>query len=326
MTKNFGLILKKGYVAAAQDEAMVRAINEIESKVDNPCDLWDIRVLPGVKYSRSGEDRVRDYNTLFAQLNSGEYTRVYIIMPSKNETDYFRESAYKFEDRNKSKNIKERFADEVHYRDERIYSVPTLDKGVDNYLYWFIAQTLPEKVEVFHIDLNEQPKAYSVTKEYFKPIAHDTELTQHERNWATVLGYEGEARQNIKWLMDNFDETELLTFANGLAANDTELLGATADAQVVICPECGEPTHASPCQHAFTDKVPVDIYSTEEEMQTFLTPVQLTCSHCGADLTACFDFDEPETDAEYEALVPREPNRSYTAWWTDPEYKQVHFK
>jgi hypothetical protein len=77
--------------------------------------------------------------------------------------------------------------------------------------------------------------------------------------------------------------------------------------------------------------VPVESYSGEEDvdedMKTYLTPAQLRCSHCGANLESCFDFDEIEIPHELieDAPAATKPTKSYSAWFTDESYEPVHF-
>lgn len=289
----YGLIYKPQYVYESNEQACLNAICEYEIKQKIQCDLMDIKVGYNV-LPKEGEDRINN-NKLITLLNSEEYIRIYVLMPAKVESDYFRENAYPKQERYAHKNNVERFAEEWHYRDERIQTVPMTDKSVDSYLFWLTSQ-VNAPVDIVYIDPTEgatsfkkkdEPtntvRAVSITAEYFAPKSHDDELTQHERNWATVLGYEGNDRKNIKWLLEQYTEDEMYAFANGM---DIDHLGTTADTQIVKCPECGEPTFAAPAMQAFTN--------SSNKAVPYDTPNQMRCEHCGASLYATFNFNEGE--------------------------------
>ena len=278
MSKNFGLIVKASYVTKADDHKLMEAIVYYEAaafkanKVN--CDAFDRKVVNRV-FKRSGEDR-STCSRAVAECNSGEYKRLYIVSNSKDEPDYFRENAYPKDDRYAHKSIPERFADEYHATDPRNVHVPMVDKNVDSLLYWFCAK-IKRGFDIVHIDLNQEVvRAYSVSDEFYAPIIHDDALDVHEANWATVLAYSGLDRLGIKWLMENMTEDELYEFANGGMTP-----GHTPDKQIVKCPECGEPTWASPASVGYKS------YDGTYKCRV-LDASQMKCSHCGADLSVLF--------------------------------------
>ena len=282
--KNFGLILKKSYVYKEDDSTLMEAIAKYEAQAykdeKEQCSDFDIKVLPRV-YKRSGEDKI--YNDrLFAQLNSGvEYKRVYVVYNSKIDSDWFRENAYPKEDRYDHKSIPERFADEYHIRDNRIQT-PEKFGDVDGYLHWFCSRA--SKVDVAHIDMSTgHVQAYSVSDEYFKPVEHFKKISPRTDAWSKAAGYP--RRETITFLMwtqsKRWDDEDRLAFVNSINKNK---LGATPDTQVVKCPVCGKPAWAAPASVG-------SVNTSGKFVPEYEYSKQMTCEHCGADLSPCFDID-----------------------------------
>jgi len=283
--KMFGLILKAHYARKEAQSELMEAIAKYEASVYGKkpnCEDFDTKVIPSSNpYPWDGEDKIF-YDMLFAQMRSGEYIRVYIIYNSKNESNWMRENAYPKDDRYAHKNIPERFANEKHVRDNRIQT-PEKFGDVDGYLHWFCANA-GTKVDVVHIDLNEEnPKAYSVSDEFYKEVEHFHKVSPRTDAWSKVAGYS--RKETIAFLMwsqsKRWTEEDRVAFVN---STDKEHLGTSPDTQIVICPDCGKPAWAAPASVG-------SINSSGKFVPEYEDSKQMTCEHCGADLSPCFDID-----------------------------------
>lgn len=282
--KMFGMILKAHYVRKEAQAELMEAIMRYEASVYGKkvnCEAFDSKTLPKNAYPEDGEDYI-SYSMVFAQLRSGEYPRVYIIYNSKNESDWMRENAYPKDDRYAHKSIPERFADEYHVRDNRIQT-PEKFGDVDGYLHWFCSNA-GTKVDVVHIDLNQEPaRAYSVSDEFYKEIEHFHKISPRTDAWSKAAGYS--RKETITFLMwsqsKRWTEEDRVAFVN---STDKEHLGTSPDTQIVICPECGKPAWAAPASVG-------SINSSGKFVPGYEDAKQMTCEHCGADLSPCFDID-----------------------------------
>lgn len=284
--KMFSMVLKAHYVSKTDENAIQRAIAKYEASiygVKRQTGGFDKKVLPKNLFPQDDEDKIA-YDMAFAQLHSGEYERTYLIYNSKVEKDSARENAYPKEDRYAPKSNKERFAEEYHVRDNRIQT-PEKFGDVDGYLHWFVSNAGPD-VDVVHIDLNQEcVQAYSVTDEYYKPVEHFKKVSPKTDAWSKAAGYD--RKETIAFLMwaqsKRWSEKDKYAFVNSMAVNE---LGTTPDTQIVRCPDpdCGLPTVAAPASIGTVNE-------SGQFVSEFPNSKQMTCQHCGADLSSCFDVD-----------------------------------
>ena len=283
--KSFGMILKAHYVQKSDKNKYMEAIMKYEASVYGKkvnCEDFDPKTLPKNAYPEDGEDYISN-SMVFAQLRSGEYQRVYIIYNSKNESDWIRENAYPKDDRYEHKSNKERFAEELHIRDNRIQT-PEKFGDVDGYLHWFCSNA-GTKVDVVHIDLNATPiRAYSVSDEFYKEVEHFHKISPRTEAWSQAAGYS--RKETISFLMwtqsKRWTEEQRVAFVNGM--EKPEEIGTSPDTQIVICPNCGRVTVAAPACVG-------SINSSGKFVPQYEDSKQMTCQHCGADLSPCFDID-----------------------------------
>lgn len=279
--KKYGLVVAKSYVYASEQCKEYEVITNHNMKQKVKCDAFDFQKI-GFGYTHKDEQRT-DIDLIAAQSYSGEYHAIYVVLNHKDFTDKMKYESIdsdRLEDKFATKSVHERINIETYHEwDPKLHQTPEKFGDVDGWLHWFVSKINP-KVEVFHIDMNEgtvQP--YSVSEEYYKPVIH-RDYDQEEADWAIAFGLPRNVTAELLKLIP--DESERYAYANG-----GSLPGSTPDAQVVKCPnpECGRPTWAAPASVGFKSFTGDFITNTDGTKQ-------MTCKHCGADLSPCFSGND----------------------------------
>ena len=275
-----GLVLDLVNVQASDRAKKYNAIDANEEKVEVKMDCMK---------DATTSDYPTKIQTYMSQtqairgLRAGIYSCAYLIVASPFETNAMRENAYPRMDQHKHMDLKERFNAEPHPQDERIQH-PEKWGYIDTQLYWFVSQVNRPEVQIYYIDISvEHPQAHSVTDDYFKPVPHRP-YNQEEADWAIALGVTREvAAAYLDFYKTEFPPTwehHMYLMANGGMEP-----GTTPDAQVVPCPEDHRPTHASPATVGSKEN-----YAGEYRLHN-VDAAQMTCSHCGADLSPVFNCE-----------------------------------
>lgn len=275
-----GLILDLVYVQAADRAAKYAAIDANEEKVEFKMDC--VTEATTSEYPTKIQTYMSQTQAIRG-LRAGIYSCAYLIVASPSETDAKRENAYPRMEQYKHMNLKERFNAEYHAQDERIQH-PEKWGYIDTQLYWFAAQVNRPDVPIYYIDISvEHPQAHSVTDDYFKPVPHRP-YDQEEADWAIALGV---TREVAAAYLDFHKKTLPPTWKHHmyLIANGGTEPGTTPDAQVVECPECHRPAHASPASVGSKEN-----YAGEYRLNR-VDAAQMTCPHCGADLSPAFNCE-----------------------------------
>ena len=285
------LVLYAQYTYADEYKLIYEAISKNEERVGRS-DIFDEEFIVSKKeYLKTGQTRTNWKNATLS-AKAGLYDRLYIIdAETFGQSDQFKYNSIPTEKKEKDdkklpgKSMKERLDIELrHFKDEAFSQTPEKYGTIDKTLHWFVANVGPD-VEVYHIDPSvEVVQAYSVTEEYFKPVVH-VDYDEVLNAWALALGYTRTATEELmNFYKEEFPDTwedELYLFVNGMSQ-----MGTGPNAQVVKCPVCGLPTHANPAS--------VGHQNETEYVLERVDASQMTCQHCKADLSPCFNGGRKE--------------------------------
>ena len=268
--KKIAMVMYLDYVAVSDEATEWEAIRKYEANAKMKIDRYKEGAIFKVPL-KEDQDRVRVKHVI-NMCKAEELQRLYVI--KNTPVDWWRDNSASTEQKEKERARQTNPKNVYHIQDERI-QIPEKFGNVDKTLHYLVSNIGPD-VDVVHLDMStEYVQAYSVTEEYFKPVAH-RDYNQEEADWAIAFGLPRETTAELLKLIP--DEHERYLYANGGSEP-----GSTPDAQVVKCPVCGRPTWAAPASVGSKDN-----YDGEYK-PVHMDSKQMTCEHCKADLSPVFN-------------------------------------